>query len=90
MGGEEDEWTVVRRRGRKAHRQVDDGVDRLRTDHRDRRGVSPISSRFSSHDRRQRFSPVAYDKRDWRRSNTLPRYRSVDSHNQFREAFVNN
>ncbi|KAK2444039.1 hypothetical protein QL285_015094 [Trifolium repens] len=91
-GGEEDEWTVVRRRGRKAFRQVDDDGDRLRKDQRNRRGVSPLSSRFPSKDRRQRFSLATHVSRhrDWRWNRPSSRDRSFDSRIQFCDDLFNN
>ncbi|KAK2427387.1 heterogeneous nuclear ribonucleoprotein A0 [Trifolium repens] len=47
-GRDDEEWTEVRRRGRKKHRQVDDGTDLARQNYRKREDDSPLSSRFAS------------------------------------------
>jgi hypothetical protein len=86
-GGEGDEWTVVRRRRRKASRQMNVGFDRLRQDQRYRSGVTTISSRFASRERRHVFSPLNRDRRSLKGDQAFQRYHSADSRKQGHGAY---
>jgi hypothetical protein len=81
MGWDGGEWTEVRRRRRKEHRQVDTGIDNLRQNTRYRRDYTSFSKRSVSTDRTTRFIPFHRDRLAYRQ--VQPRYSFADTRSQY-------
>jgi hypothetical protein len=79
MGRVDEEWTEVRRRGRKKHRQADVGTGLARQRSRSRRNYSPLSSRFVSPVSRYRFKTFSYHSVPGSRNRSVPcDHRAID------------
>ncbi|KAK2395708.1 heterogeneous nuclear ribonucleoprotein A0 [Trifolium repens] len=84
MGWDDGEWTEVRRRRRKVHRQRDTGIDSVRLGERLRRDETPLSRRSYSSERRTCYPPFHRD----RRVRQVPsRYRFAESQQRFPRGF---